>query len=49
LWQISGRNELGFERWMELDLYYVEHRSLMLDIEILLRTLPAVISARGAY
>lgn len=49
LWQISGRNELGFERWMELDLYYVEHRGLLLDIEILLRTLPAVISARGAY
>ncbi|MGC8833657.1 MAG: sugar transferase [Armatimonadota bacterium] len=49
LWQVSGRNELSFEKWMELDLYYVENRSLLLDIEILFRTIPAVVSARGAY
>lgn len=49
LWQVSGRNELSFEQWMELDLYYVENRSFLLDIEILFRTIPAVVSARGAY
>jgi exopolysaccharide biosynthesis polyprenyl glycosylphosphotransferase len=49
LWQVSGRNELSFEQWMELDLYYVENRSFLLDMEILFRTIPAVVSARGAY
>jgi exopolysaccharide biosynthesis polyprenyl glycosylphosphotransferase len=48
LWQISGRNELGFREWMALDLQYVDHWSLGLDLAILLRTLPALISRRGA-
>jgi exopolysaccharide biosynthesis polyprenyl glycosylphosphotransferase len=48
LWQVSGRNELGFERWMELDLEYVDHWSLSLDFAILLRTVPALLSGRGA-
>jgi exopolysaccharide biosynthesis polyprenyl glycosylphosphotransferase len=48
LWQISGRNDLDFERWMELDLKYIDTWSPMLDLEILLKTVPAVLSGRGA-
>jgi exopolysaccharide biosynthesis polyprenyl glycosylphosphotransferase len=48
LWQISGRSELGFREWMALDLQYVDHWSLGLDLAILLRTLPALLSRRGA-
>jgi exopolysaccharide biosynthesis polyprenyl glycosylphosphotransferase len=48
LWQVSGRNQLGFEDWMALDLEYVDGWSLGLDVAILLRTLPAIFSARGA-
>ena len=49
LWQISGRSELSFEEWMRLDLEYIDSWSLKLDGIILLRTLPAVLSARGAF
>jgi exopolysaccharide biosynthesis polyprenyl glycosylphosphotransferase len=48
LWQVSGRNELDFNRWMELDLQYIDNWSPSLDLKILLRTIPAVISGRGA-
>ncbi len=48
LWQISGRNELDFNRWMELDLKYIDTWSPMLDLKILLKTVPAVLSGRGA-
>jgi lipopolysaccharide/colanic/teichoic acid biosynthesis glycosyltransferase len=49
LWQISGRSKLGFDEWMRLDIQYIRHRSFLLDIKILLRTLPAVLSRDGAY
>jgi exopolysaccharide biosynthesis polyprenyl glycosylphosphotransferase len=49
LWQISGRNDVDFEEWMRLDREYALHRSLKLDVEILLKTIPAVIARRGAY
>jgi lipopolysaccharide/colanic/teichoic acid biosynthesis glycosyltransferase len=49
LWQISGRSDLSFEEWMRLDLAYVDRYSLGLDARILLLTVPAVISGRGAY
>jgi exopolysaccharide biosynthesis polyprenyl glycosylphosphotransferase len=49
LWQISGRSCIGFQEWMRLDLEYIRHRSFMLDLKILLRTLPAVLSREGAY
>jgi exopolysaccharide biosynthesis polyprenyl glycosylphosphotransferase len=49
LWQISGRSLISFDEWMRLDLEYVKRRSLRLDIDILLRTLPAVIARKGAY
>jgi exopolysaccharide biosynthesis polyprenyl glycosylphosphotransferase len=48
LWQVSGRNNLSFEQWMELDLEYIDRWSLGLDGLILLRTIPAVLLARGA-
>ena len=49
LWQISGRSRLGFQEWMRLDLEYIRHQSLSLDVRILLRTVPAVLSREGAY
>jgi exopolysaccharide biosynthesis polyprenyl glycosylphosphotransferase len=48
LWQINGRSDLTFEQWMALDLEYVDRWSLGLDAAILLRTLPAIVSGRGA-
>ena len=48
LWQVSGRNELGFASWMALDLEYVDRWSPGLDLAIVLRTLPALLSRRGA-
>ena len=48
LWQISGRNELDFEQWMKLDLAYIDHWSPWLDLKILLRTIPVVLSGKGA-
>ena len=49
LWQISGRSRIGFQEWMRLDLEYIKHRSFWLDMKILLRTIPAVLSREGAY
>ena len=49
LWQISGRSRIGFEEWMRLDLAYIQRRSFRLDLRILLRTIPAVLSREGAY
>jgi lipopolysaccharide/colanic/teichoic acid biosynthesis glycosyltransferase len=48
LWQVSGRSNLSFEQWMELDLKYIDGWSLGLDGVIVLRTIPAVLTARGA-
>ncbi len=48
LWQVSGRNEIEFEDWVKLDIEYVERWSLLLDLQILIATFPAVISGRGA-
>jgi lipopolysaccharide/colanic/teichoic acid biosynthesis glycosyltransferase len=48
LWQISGRSNLSFEEWVALDLKYIDSWSLQLDWWILLKTIPAVITARGA-
>lgn len=49
LWQVSGRADLPFPRQVALDVEYQERRSLWLDVVILLRTIPAVLCARGAY
>lgn len=49
LWQVSGRSNLTFEEWVQLDLKYIDTRSVFLDMSILLRTIPAVFSGKGAY
>ncbi len=49
LWQVSGRSNLSFEQWMQLDLEYIDRWSLGLDGLILLRTIPAILTARGAH
>ncbi len=49
LWQVSGRSDLTFDEMVLLDIYYVENWSLGLDLSILLRSIPAVLGARGAY
>ncbi len=49
LWQVSGRNTVNFQRWMRLDLEYIDNWSLWLDTKILLRTVPAVLETRGAW
>jgi exopolysaccharide biosynthesis polyprenyl glycosylphosphotransferase len=48
VWQVSGRNEIEFERWMKLDLHYIDHWSLWDDLLICMKTIPAVLSGRGA-
>jgi exopolysaccharide biosynthesis polyprenyl glycosylphosphotransferase len=48
IWQISGRNNINFDEWMKLDLNYIDHWSIALDMKILIRTIPAVLSGRGA-
>jgi len=47
-WQVAGRNNIPFERWMELDLQYIDQWSLWLDVTILFRTFPAVLKGSGA-
>ena len=49
LWQIRGRSTVGFEQWMEFDREYVRNMSLWLDVGILVRTVGAVLSMKGAY
>jgi exopolysaccharide biosynthesis polyprenyl glycosylphosphotransferase len=48
LWQISGRNNVDFDRWIQLDLEYIDNWSPALDLKILLKTIPVVLSGRGA-
>jgi len=48
LWQVSGRNLVDFDKWMKLDLEYIDNWSLWLDVKILLRTIPAVLFRKGA-
>jgi len=48
IWQISGRNEVDFEEWMEMDADYVDRWSLWLDMEILAKTVPVVLLRKGA-
>jgi len=47
IWQVAGRNKIGFERWMQLDLKYIDNWSLFLDLKLLLLTVPAVLFGTG--
>jgi lipopolysaccharide/colanic/teichoic acid biosynthesis glycosyltransferase len=49
LWQVSGRSELDFDELVRLDFLYLENWSVFLDLSILLKTIPAVIKAKGAW
>ena len=48
LWQVNGRSSIPFEKWMELDMEYIDHWSLGLDFKILAKTIPAVLKGTGA-
>lgn len=48
LWQIQGRSNLSFEKWIELDMMYIDQWSLLLDLKILIKTIPAVLKGTGA-
>jgi lipopolysaccharide/colanic/teichoic acid biosynthesis glycosyltransferase len=49
LWQVSGRSKLSFDEMVLLDIYYSENWSLLLDLQIALRTIPAWFLGTGAY
>jgi lipopolysaccharide/colanic/teichoic acid biosynthesis glycosyltransferase len=46
---VEGRDAVGFERWMELDMEYIDNWSLALDWKIMLRTIPQVVIGKGAH
>jgi len=48
LWQVTGRSNIGFDQWMELDLKYLDEWSIWLDLKILAQTIPAVMKGSGA-
>ncbi|MBF5042592.1 sugar transferase [Aggregicoccus sp. 17bor-14] len=48
IWQVSGRNQISFEDWMYLDMQYIDHWSLSQDIGLILKTVPVVLTGRGA-
>jgi exopolysaccharide biosynthesis polyprenyl glycosylphosphotransferase len=48
LWQINGRSSVSFREWMELDLHYIDHWSFWLDVEVIAKTIPAVLKGVGA-
>ncbi len=49
LWQVNGRSDVNFEKWVRMDLEYIDTWSLKLDLKILLKTIPAVLRGSGAY
>ena len=49
LWQISGRSEIEFERWVRMDLWYLQNQGFWTDLKLLLKTPASVLSGRGAY
>jgi exopolysaccharide biosynthesis WecB/TagA/CpsF family protein len=49
IWQVSGRSEIPFDRQVEMDVRYIHERSLWTDLSLLVRTIPAVLSGKGAY
>ena len=49
IWQVSGRSDLDFQTWIDMDLEYIQTWTLRLDLLLLARTVPAVVTGRGAY
>ncbi len=49
LWQVSGRHEVNFDKAVLYDIYYIKHMSFFLDISIILKTIPSIITSRGRY
>lgn len=49
LWQINGRHELNFDKAILYDIYYIKHMSLILDLNIIIRTIPAIIFSKGKF
>jgi exopolysaccharide biosynthesis polyprenyl glycosylphosphotransferase len=48
IWQVSGRSQVSFDQWMHMDMQYIDDWSLSRDVDLILRTLPAVLTGRGA-
>jgi len=49
IWQVSGRSNIDFGQWMKMDLEYIDKWSLWIDLQIILKTIPAVLSGKGAH
>ena len=49
IWQVSGRSDIPFEQWVQMDIDYVRRCNFWLDLKLLLATIPAVLTGRGAY
>ena len=49
LWQVSGRADTNFEEQLQLDKTYIKQQSFLMDCKIIVLTIPAVLSAKGAY
>jgi len=49
IWQVSGRSDVDFDTWIDMDIEYIQEWSLRMDLMLLVKTLPAVITGRGAY
>jgi exopolysaccharide biosynthesis polyprenyl glycosylphosphotransferase len=49
IWQVSGRSDIDFQTWIDMDLEYIELWSIRLDLKLLAKTVPAVLTGRGAY
>ena len=47
IWQIQGRSRVSFDQWIRMDLEYIRRRSLLLDLRLLVQTVPAVLLGRG--
>ncbi|WP_422723937.1 exopolysaccharide biosynthesis polyisoprenyl-phosphate hexose-1-phosphate transferase EpsZ [Hyalangium rubrum] len=48
IWQVSGRNQISFEEWMYLDMQYIDNWTLLTDLSLILKTVPVVVTGRGA-
>ena len=49
MWQVSGRSDISYEERVRLDMQYIRNWTIWLDLQLLFRTIPAVLKKRGAY